>query len=337
VEHASAERAVFDGGSNRMTLSGSVQMTDTGSELWANQVVFDRETGDSVAVGAVKVEYVEPPKKAGADPRGGAQTEPTHILAERAEMDHASEVATFHGKPVRLWQGGSQVQAPVVEIAKVQQRIIARGESSTGWSGAVQAAQVHTVLVSAGDGKPGVSLAKAGAEKAAARTPDVVRVASGGLVYSGILRQAEFTGGLRADTSDGTIRASQGTAYLLDAAADKQAPQSGATPSLAGKLDHVVATGHVEIDQPGLHAMGERLLYTASDQVFLLTGDAKNPPKAVSAQGTTTGAALRLRHSSEDSGSDSVEVLGEVPGMPAQPVRTDSVIGNDTKSGKGKR
>lgn len=333
VEHASAERAVFDGGSNRMTLSGGVQLTDAGSELWANQVVLDRETGDSVAVGAVKVEYVDTSTKPGA----GAQGEPTHILAERAEMDHASEVATFHGKPVRVWQGGSQVQAPVVEIAKVQQRIVARGESSTGWSGAMQAAQVRTVLVSAGNGKPAASSVKAGAEKATARTPDAVRVASGGLVYSGILRQAEFTGGFRAETPDGTIRASQATAYLQDAGADKRTSQGGATPSLAGKLDHVVATGHVEIDQPGLHATGERLLYTASDQVFLLTGDASNPPKAVGARGTTTGAALRLRHSSEDSGSDSVEVLGEVPGMPAHPVRTDSVVGDDAKGPMGKR
>jgi lipopolysaccharide export system protein LptA len=355
VEHASAERAVFDGGSNRMTLSGGVQLTDAGSELWANQVVLDRATGDSLAVGAVKVEYVEPPK-AGAGPaggvsHGGAQAEPTHILAERAEMDHATEVATFHGKPVRMWQGGNQVQAPVIEIARVQKRIIARGENATGWSGGAQAAQVHTVLVSAGSGKPGAaasSAAKAGASKRAAdaRTPDAVRVASGGLVYSGILRQADFTGGIRADTADGTIRASQGTAYLQEIgaeapAAGKAAPAAiggSAGPSLAGNLDRVVATGDVEIDQPGLHATGERLVYTASDQVFLLTGDDKSPPKAVGARGTTTGAALRLRHSSDGSGSDSVEVLGEVPGMPAQRVRTDSMVDNDAKkNAKGKR
>jgi len=45
--------------------------------------------------------------------------------------------------------GADQVQAPVIEIAQQQQRLIARSEAGTGWSGAVQAAQVHTVLTAA--------------------------------------------------------------------------------------------------------------------------------------------------------------------------------------------
>jgi lipopolysaccharide export system protein LptA len=99
----------------------------------------------------------------------------------------------------------------------------------------------------------------------------------------------------------------------------------------------VVASGHVEIDQPGLRATGERLVYTASDQDFLLTGTSDVPPKATGARGTTTGAALRLRHSCDGSGGDSVEVLGTVPGEAAQRVRTDSRISEDEKKDKGKR
>jgi len=88
-----------------MTLSGGVQLTDTGSELWANQVVLDRETGDSVAVGAVKVEYVDLSVKAGTAQAAGshalAQAEPTHFC--RASGDGPCDrIATFHGKPVRL-------------------------------------------------------------------------------------------------------------------------------------------------------------------------------------------------------------------------------------------
>jgi len=238
----------------------------------------------------------------------------------------------------------------VIEVSREQKRLIARGESATGWSGAVQAAQVHTVLTSAGgSGAPGAGVGKAPSGCAAARgaaskpdaaagAPQVVRIASAGLIYSGILRQADFTGGVRADTADSTIRANQATAYLDHATAADQTAAKGeaaTAPSLAGNLDRVEASGHVEVNAPGLQATGERLLYTAADRVSLLTGDKNAPPKAVDAQGTTTGAALRFRNSCEDGGGVSVEALGEVPGGPAQRVRTDSRVSSPHKKEKG--
>jgi hypothetical protein len=60
----------------------------------------------------------------------------------------------------------------------------------------------------------------------------------------------------------------------------------------------------------------------------LLTGDAKAPPKAVGAQGTTTGAALRF-----NSCDGSVEALGGAGGR----VLTDARISNEEKKDKGKR
>lgn len=275
----------------------------------------------------------------------GGVTEPTHVLAERAELDHATDVATFYGKPVRMWQGGNQVLAPVIEFAREQKRLIARGEASTGWSAAEQAAQVHTVLSAAASGvagaaKPGAGSqppacgtgsAKTGAAKtgavAEAKSPEVVRIASGGLVYSDILQQADFTGGFRADTVDGTIRATAGTVYMQKAGAD--AAKAGTDGfALGGNLDRVVAAGRVELDKPGMHATGERLVYTASDRMVLLTGDEKSPPKAVGAQGTTTGAALRF-----NSCNGSVEALGAT----GQRVLTDAHVSSEEKKDKGKR
>jgi len=367
VEHATAQRAAYDGDLDRMTLTGGVQVTDVGSVLWANQVALDHRTGDSHAMGAVKVDYVQV-AAAGKASQPGATAEQTHVLAERADMEHATDVATFHGKPVRLWQEGSQVQAPVIELFHAQKRMIARGEAGTGWSAAAQAAQVRTILMSArsdsggaagaGAGKAGPAVAaKPGCENAApgkagagaagagaggtgvsgtgARSPDAVSIASGGLVYSDVLRQADFTGGVRADTVDGTIRAVAATVYLQPGPG--QAAGAAGVPSMAGELDRVVATGHVELNKPGLRATGERLVYTARDRVILLTGDGSTPPKAVDAQGTTTGAALRFQSSCGGSGSGSVEVLGAIPGEPAQRVRTDSQIGDGVKKEKGKR
>jgi lipopolysaccharide export system protein LptA len=102
-------------------------------------------------------------------------------------------------------------------------------------------------------------------------------------------------------------------------------------------LERVVTTGHVDIQQPGLHATGERLVYTASDQVFLLTGDSKTPPLATDAKGTTSGAALRFHSSCDDSGGVSVEALSAVPGEAARRVETDTRVSDDEKNEKGKR
>jgi lipopolysaccharide export system protein LptA len=176
----------------------------------------------------------------------------------------------------------------------------------------------------------------------------VVRIASGGLVFSGILNQADFTGGFRADTADGTIQANAGTAYLQPARAAGAAAAGSSTaagggaaavPSLTGRLERVVAAGKVDIQQPGLRATGERLVYTADDQVFLLTGDSKNPPRATDAQGSTTapGGALRLHSSCDDSGGVSVEALSGVSGEPSQRVHTETQVNDDEKKEKVKR
>jgi lipopolysaccharide export system protein LptA len=357
IQHAVAERAVYDGDLDRMMLTGSVALTDAGSELWANQVALDRETGNARAEGAVKVNYVQASSAQTASSQA-APAEPTHILADRAEMEHATQIATFYGKPVRLWQGGFQVQAPAVELARAQKRLIARGEVSTGWSTAAQAAQVHTVLLVARSDKPGTAkpttekpaTAKPSQTGAAARSPDVARVASGGLVYSGTLDQADFTGGVRVESAEGTMLAREAIAYLQTPAATgsstnaapanaKAGGPAGSDAadglSMSGRVQRVVATGSIQVEQPGRRATGERLVYTASDALYVLTGETGAPPKLVdSLRGTTvTGAAL-LFHA----GDQSVEALSAAPGEKGtgQRVHTETRVKDEKKAGSAK-
>ncbi len=332
IQNASADRAIYDGDLDHFTLSGGAQVSDSGSELWANQVVLERKTGDTHATGAVKVNYATQPSKpaSGATARPSADSEPAHVLADRADMNHATDVTTFYGKPVRLWQGASQVQAPIIEMATNQRRMTARGDA-TG------PPQVHTVLVSTpGDAgpsnpaPPAISATKVAAEKttrppAASRGPQVVRIASRELVYSDTTRQAVFSGGVRSENVDGTMLAREATVFLAPASAPAtpSAPFAGA-PSIEGRVEKVVATGNVEIEQPGRRATGQRLVYTASDGLYVLTGDATAPPRAVDTlQGTSfTGAAL-LFHS----GDESVVVSGSAnDSTTGERVRTDAKV-----------
>jgi len=137
---------------------------------------------------------------------------------------------------------------------------------------------------------------------------------SGALIYSDASGEADFTGGLRAEMGEATVRADTGTVYLK-----KDNPKAASTaskmPSLNGRIDHVAAKGQITIAQPGLHATGEQLLYTGAEQSFLLTGDAKNLPKAMDARGNvTTGAALKFRRACSGGGGDTtVEVLNKAP------------------------
>jgi lipopolysaccharide export system protein LptA len=133
---------------------------------------------------------------------------------------------------------------------------------------------------------------------------------------------------------DATIRAVQATGYLKQGGMAPQPAEGAAVPSLAGSLERVVASGHVDVAKPGLQATGDRLVYTASDRAFLLMGNQDAAAKTIDAQGTTTAAALRLQNSCD--GGVSVEALGEVPGVPAQRVRTEARIRGDQKKEKAK-
>jgi len=117
----------------------------------------------------------------------------------------------------------------------------------------------------------------------------------------------------------------QGTSKPKESAptgADSGAQAAGAVALLGGSVERVVATQHVEMTQPGRKATGERLVYTASDQMFVLTGTPSSPPKVVDAQqGSTTGAALRFH-----TGDNSVVVSGVDGEAPARKVETETRV-----------
>jgi lipopolysaccharide export system protein LptA len=320
-ERVTAQRAIYDGALERTTLTGAVQVSDGTSVLWADRVVTEQQTGDATADGSVKASYGQP-----------GSAEPVHVLATRAEMKHDSQVAKFYGvpgKPARLWQGASQVDAPVLEFEQRQRRLLAHGEGH----GAPMA--VHTVLVGGGaSGKANGS--KTGKPSGGVGKTDVVRVVSKDLVYSDEARRADFTGGVQVDSVDGSMRGEQVVVYL-QAAPAKSSPAGGAQVGdkkvsgavagggfMGGSVERVVASGHIEMQQPGRRATGEQVVYTASDGMFVLTGTATVLPKVVDdLQGTVTGTSLRFH-----AGDENVVVSNVGETGAGQRVRTETRVKN---------
>ena len=328
-ERATADRVTYDGGLERAILTGNVQMSDGTGMLWADRVVTEQQSGDATAEGSVKASYRQP----------GNTDEPAHVLAARAELKHDSQIATFYGvagKLARLWQGGSQVEAPVIQFDQKQQRLLAHGDGQ----GAPMA--VHTVLLRAATpataakavAKPAGSIGKL----AGTGRSDVIRVTSRDLVYSDETRKAEFTGSVDVVSGDSRLRAQQIVVYLQaapkgvgklpaksapgDGSKMAVSPAGGAGGFMGGSVERMVLTGHLDMEQPGRRATGEQLVYTASDDLYVLTGTAAALPKVVDDQrGTVTGTSLRFH-----GGDDNVVVSNG--GENGTKVRTETRVKN---------
>ena len=122
-QDATAEQAVYDGDADRLTLSGGVRLQGTDSLILTDQLAFERPSGDAHAQGSVRVSYTQPTSV----PSGGSR-DPVHVLADRADFKHTAGLATFFGRPARMWQAGSQVQAPVLELSREQKTLAAHGD-----------------------------------------------------------------------------------------------------------------------------------------------------------------------------------------------------------------
>ncbi|HEY8997784.1 MAG TPA: LptA/OstA family protein [Edaphobacter sp.] len=290
TDKATAEKATYDGSTQLLTLSGQVQLANADGVLWAERMVVQQKTGDAAAEGGVK-----------ASLRQGTQQEAVHVLAQRAEMKKVAGTAIFHGASgtaARLWQGSSQVEAPVLEFNQKQRTLFAHGE------GAGSAMAVRTVMVRSGNGVSTADEVKPVESKTVGLTKrtTVVRIASREMRYSDVQREAEFLGGVRVESVDGVMKGDRAVALLESAGQKKVVEPKGAETAsfMAGGVERVTLTGQIEITQPGRRATGEKLVYTAGDGLFVLTGSPGAPPRVVDqARGMVTGVELSFRASDE--------------------------------------
>jgi len=258
VEQASGERGRYLPATDTVELSGSPQASDGSLSITAKLLRLRKRSGEAEAQGAVKTTY----RVAGGHAGGAllASEEPIHVTA--ASMSAHPPTARYSGG-ARLWQGSNIVQAPTLDFDRERRALVAQGSA---------AQPVSTVFVQ--PDKQGKLTA--------------VNVTGARLTYSDLERKARFEGGVALKSADQTVTAEVMEIYLLPGAG-KAAPASGS----ASQVERVVATGQVVIEAPGRRATGTRLVYTASEGKFELTGDAAHPPMLSDAgHGTATGDSV---------------------------------------------
>jgi lipopolysaccharide export system protein LptA len=278
---AMADKITYDGATGRIDLTGGSPRVEQGdSQVAAAALQFNRFSGDGSATGGVKATY----SQAKGD---GADGEPMHVVADHAAFDHDKDETTFFGSAngsARLWEGANSITAPVIVASRTKQLLTAKGPSGS----------VKAVFMSNGSNKTGVK----------ASGPSVMRITSSSLVYSEGERKATFEGGVVALDTNETLHAASlqiylaselvakgGNAPVKTSEAGKSANNAFTGP--AGQVDHVIATGHVEVQEGVRRGTGEKLVYTEQDQKFVLTGTATSLPRVTDpVHGTVTGASL---------------------------------------------
>ncbi len=314
---ATANRAEFDSATQRLVLTGSPVVTGPGVQLAADRVALAQGSGDAEAQGTIKGTFVQ---EAPAGTKGGpnsAVSDPVHVLADHATIAGSGGAARFFGgaKPARMWSSTAQIDAPELDLDRANGTLAAHRSTQVAGAPAV-----HLVLP-AGAGSAGGS---------AGRDTGPVQITGQDLLITPATAKApghiDISNDVRVVSAGSDLKANRVVA-TLKTSSNPDPPGKGKDSAGAlggGSIESILATGSVHLQQPGRTGTGERLLYTAADGRYELTGTPATPPSILdSLRGTITGTSL-IFHGSDDS----VEVAGE----PGKRVHTETHAARPVRS-----
>jgi lipopolysaccharide export system protein LptA len=273
-----ADRALYTPADRILVLTGSPRVSDGAMMTTARTIRINRVSNDAFADGDVKSTYSELKEQ----PDGAllASSSPIHVTSAKMTAHNSTAIALYEGK-ARLWQDANVIAAPSIQFDRNRRSVVAQGTT---------AQLVSTALVQESD-KQRTQNPPPKSENKAKKSPEekssqVVAITSSRFTYTDAERKAHYEGGVIAKGVGSTATSSSADAYLLPRS------QSTSTQQLssAGRLDHLVAQGDVVIQQPTRRAEGQKLVYTAAEDKFVLTG---GPPSIFDAErGTITGVSL---------------------------------------------
>ncbi|MGH9708979.1 MAG: LptA/OstA family protein, partial [Candidatus Acidiferrales bacterium] len=254
-----AEQAHISRTANQITLTGAASVADSTSRLTAAQIEINQKTAEVHAAGNVVTTYLRSP----TSPNAVA----ANISADQMNGSSTAGHAVFSGH-ARFWQGADVLQADTIEFWRDQQRAEARGNVVGAFP------------------EPPQTTAKA---RSKASAPTVWQVHApkadylGGTGKAGDTGKADgtvdLTGGVTAQSAQGSISSRTLTLFLSPAAGNQQQ-----------KLQRAVAEGNVRIEQNGRIGTAERGEYIAREGKFVLSGG--QPALSDGSGNTTTGREL---------------------------------------------
>jgi len=274
-----ADKAVYTPADQILVLTGSPRVAEASMVTTARTIRIDRATDDGFADGAVKSTYSELKEQ----PSGAllASASPIHVTAAAMTVHNSPAVALYQGN-ARLWQDANVIEAPSILFDRDRRSLVAQGSA---------AQPVSTVLVQAK--LEGQAAPKKAGETPAPRKPEEKRgenspvtITSARLAYEDTQSLAHYEGGVNAKGTGFTAASNTMDVYLVP----RSQTSSNHLVAGSGRLDHLVAKGSVVIQQPTRTARGQTLVYTATDDKFVLTG---GPPSIFDAErGKITGVSL---------------------------------------------
>jgi lipopolysaccharide export system protein LptA len=330
-----ADKAVYTPADRILVLTGSPRAAEGGMVTTAKTIRINRATDDAFADGDVKSTYSELKEQPGGALL--ASSSPIHVTATTMTAHNSPAIALYQGN-ARLWQDANVIQAPSIQFDRDRRFLVAQGTA---------AQPVSTVLVQAKLLQPEKSQPekaqpeeaqpdKAEPDKVQSERPPAdkpqnapqrktngkpeekpaqtspVAISAARLIYADAERHAHYEGGVVAKGASFTATSSTLDAYFV-ARSQTSSSQLLTGP---GQLDHMVAQSNVVVQQSTRRAEGQNLVYTASDDKFVLTG---GPPSIFDAErGKITGVSLTFFRA-----DDRVLVEGEA----STPVVTQTRVG----------
>ncbi len=270
-----ANSARYNPADQMLVLTGDPRVANGGMATTADTIRINRSTGDALAEGDVKSTYSDLKEQ----PDGAllASSSPIHVTAHRMIAHNSPALALYAGK-ARLWQDANIIEAPSIQFDRDRRFVTAQGTT---------AQPVQTILIEPEKHGADKSRDQSAKKKSSARSESSPIAITGlKLTYADAERRVHYEGGVIAKSADFTASAKIVDAYLLPRS------QTSRNQSLSGEgqLDRMVAEGGVVIQQPNRRAEGQKLVYTAADDKFVLTG---GPPSIFDAeQGKITGVSL---------------------------------------------
>jgi len=271
-----ADKALYTPADRILVLSGRPRVAEGSMVTTAKTIRINRATDDAFADGDVKSTYSELKE----DPTGAllASSSPIHVTAATMTAHNSPAVALYQGN-ARLWQDANVIQAPSIQFDRERRFLVAQGTA---------AQPVSTVLVQAKLNQPESKTEHETTTKPEEKPSQIspVTVTSSRLTYADAEHLAHYEGGVLAKGPNFSESSKTVDAYLVPRS------QTSSNQVLAGpgRLDHMIAKGNVIVQQPTRRAEGQTLVYTASDDKFVLTG---GPPSIFDAErGKITGVSL---------------------------------------------